>query len=246
MTRILCWCCLLSQPLFADPFCQQPLTLVYTGDWYPYIHRENDSRYSGQDKTLLSKVLEQLNCELRILPLPERRVEKDLLSGQIDVVIAASKNNHRLERFWFSIPYRVQHNVLVYRQDQSLPVNPGLLRAWLTENRIIALNGGGWFGHEVERLKHSPYARQLLHVESFGSRLDMLRLGRIDGFIDDRVAVQAHIKEDNLTDLRILDEPIHVTPQHFMFSRVRLNREFIDAFNQILNEMTELQKLPET
>lgn len=239
IVTVLCWFCMLCPPLSANTLCPEPLTLVYTGDWRPYIYRETDSRYSGQDKALLAEVLDQMNCKLRILPLPERRVHKDLLSGQIDVVIAASKNDQRLAQFWFSVPYRIQHNVLVYRKDQSLPANPSLLRAWITENRIIALNGGGWFGYEVERLKSSEYGRQLMHLESFESRLDMLRLGRIDGFIDDLLAVQTHIKEENLTDLSIVDEPIHVTPQHFMFSKVRLDAEFIQAFNQTLIEHTD-------
>ncbi|WP_188503285.1 substrate-binding periplasmic protein [Lacimicrobium alkaliphilum] len=235
----MCWCCLLSPPVLANALCPEPLTLVYTGDWRPYIYRENDSRYSGQDKTLLAEVLEQMNCELSVLPLPERRVEKDLLTGRIDVVIAASKNTQRLRQFWFSVPYRIQHNVLVYRQDQPLPANPSLLRAWITKSRIIALNGGGWFGHEVERLKNSEYGQRILHLESLESRLEMLRLGRIDGFIDDLLAVQDYIKAENLTDLKIVEQPIHVTPQHFMFSKASLDSEFIQAFNQILIEMTD-------
>ncbi|ALS97036.1 hypothetical protein AT746_01235 [Lacimicrobium alkaliphilum] len=236
---------MLSSSLDADAFCQQPLTLVYTGDWPPYFFRVNDSTYSGTDKVLLESALAKMGCHLEILPLPEKRVEMALRSGQADVVIAASKNPKRQQQFWFSAPYRQQHNVLVYRTDVVLPENQGSVRSWLERGWLIALNGGGWFGNEIEQLKHSRLGVSLLHVESFGSRLDMLRLGRIDGFIDDSLAVQVRIREENLTDLRILDKPVHVTPQHFMFSRARLDTEFIDAFNQILGKITEVQKLPE-
>lgn len=233
---------MLSPSLSANALCQQPLTLVYTGDWPPYFFRVNDSTYSGTDKDLLKSTLAKMDCGLEILPLPEKRVEMALRSGQADVVIAASKNPERQQQFWFSAPYRQQHNVLVYRTDGVLPENQGSVRSWLEHGRLIALNGGGWFGKEIEQLKHSRLGVSLLHVESFGSRLDMLRLGRVDGFIDDSLAVQARIREENLTDLRILERPVHVTPQHFMFSRARLDAKFIKTFNQSLRTLKEQAK----
>ncbi|WP_088329565.1 transporter substrate-binding domain-containing protein [Lacimicrobium sp. SS2-24] len=229
----------------ASARCTEPLTLVFTGDWFPYLYRINDSSYAGSDKALLVETLAELDCQLEILPLPEKRVERALLSGQADIVIAASKSPKRLQNFWFSLAYRTQRNVLVYREDLSLPPEPGSLRSWLQEGRIIALNDGGWYGSNVEQLKRASLTGSLLHVESFGSRLDMLSLGRVDGFIDDAEAINAYIAKHQLKDLRMVNEAIHTTPQHFMFSRQNLAPEFINAFNQALSETLKTTTTPD-
>ncbi|GAB3013108.1 substrate-binding periplasmic protein [Bowmanella dokdonensis] len=225
---------LLSWQANGRELCPEPLTLVFSGDWYPYIYLDEQGDYRGEDLTLLRDTLAAMNCELFILPLPERRTRQDLQSGRVDIALSATRTAEREKLFLFSRPYRLQSIVMVHRRDDRTTAALDNLTDLVKQNKLVALNRIAWYGLEVDALLRSAWSRQLMHVETFASRLELLRRGRVDAFIDDKGAVQAEILRSHLQDLTISPRPVDVSEQHFMFSKAKVNQAFVDEFNRQL------------
>lgn len=233
--RLLLILCLIAGPGLAQTFCPHPINLVFSGDWYPYFYLDKQGQYSGRDLELLRKGLMRMDCELAILHLPERRISADLLSGRVDVAIAATLTEQRQKQFMFSIPYRLQTIVLVYRKSDRQTAALDTILDLVQQNKLVALNRGGWYGHEVAAVLDSKWARQLMHVETFASRLELLRRGRVDAFIDDKDTVLAEMQRNGLTDLALITRPLDIAEQHYMFSKIKLDEAFVTEFNRQLS-----------
>ncbi|MBT1064286.1 transporter substrate-binding domain-containing protein [Bowmanella sp. Y26] len=243
MKRMLILLSLISSHAYSETFCQQPIRIVFSGDWYPYFYQDKQGQYTGVDIDLLRQALNNMGCKLNIMHLPERRITNDLLSGRIDVAIAATETEERQAQFILSVPYRQQTNVLVYRKADKRTSALNTVSEMVQQNKLIALNRGGWFGPEVAGILDSKWARQLMHVETFASRLELLRRGRVDAFIDDQETVLAEIDRLHLNDLCIIPRPVDVADQHYMFSKMHLDDRFISEFNRQLSQL--LPNLPE-
>lgn len=241
MKRMLIVLGLLSSSVHSETYCHHPIRIVFSGDWYPYFYQDKHGDYTGQDLELLRKSLENMGCELSIVQLPERRITTDLLSGRVDVAIAASLTEARQQQFLLSAPYRQQTTVLVFRKANKKTAALDTVSELVHQNKLIALNRGGWFGEEVARILASKWARQLIHVETFASRLELLRRGRIDAFIDDKETVQANMDRLHLSDLCVIPRPVDVAEQHYMFSKMRLDEAFVSEFNRQLSRLLDNQ-----
>ncbi|GGO65607.1 substrate-binding periplasmic protein [Bowmanella pacifica] len=241
MKRVFIVLGLLSSSVHSETYCHHPIRIVFSGDWYPYFYQDKQGDYTGQDLELLRESLENMGCELNIVQLPERRITADLLSGRVDVAIAASLTEARQRQFLLSVPYRQQSTVLVFRTANKKTAALDTVSELVRQNKLIALNRGGWFGAEVASILKSKWARHLIHVETFASRLELLRRGRVDAFIDDRETVLANINKLHLSDLCIIPRPVDVAEQHYMFSKMRLDDDFLSEFNRQLSRLLDNQ-----
>ncbi|MFT5295496.1 MAG: membrane-bound lytic murein transglycosylase MltF [Colwellia sp.] len=101
------------------PECKNALRLGVIEEWYPYVYQDEKGGSAGADTNLLSQILNIMGCRLDIIYFPERRMFKEFEAGHVDIVLGASKNKGRLDKFLYSKPYRVETNKFIHRIDDN-------------------------------------------------------------------------------------------------------------------------------
>lgn len=221
--------------------CKLPLTLSSTTDWYPYIFKDKQGNSSGIDVSLLTQILDEMQCQLAVVQFPERRSLFELNQGHMDIGLGASKNNARVERFYYSTPYRLEINKFIYRYQDRKITNASSLNDLLKTKVKIAINLAGWYGNEIEMAKidHNNF----VYSDTVKRRLKMLNFDRVDIVIDDEVVLCSELLRTRYSGLSIHPMELYKTDIHFIFNKKSISKNFVNKFNKILNKMRDNGRL---
>ena len=217
--------------------CKLPLTLSSTTDWYPYIFKDKQGNSSGIDVSLLTQILDEMQCQLAVVQFPERRSLFELNQGHMDIGLGASKNNARVERFNYSTTYRLEINKFIYRYQDRKITNASSLNDLLKTKVKIAINLAGWYGNEIEMAKidHNNF----VYSDTVKRRLKMLNFDRVDIVIDDEVVLCSELLRTRYSGLSIHPMELYKTDIHFIFNKKSISKNFVNQFNKILNKMRD-------
>ncbi len=220
----------------ATPFkeCRTPLTLSSTTDWYPYIYQQ-DNESAGIDVELLRLILEQMDCQLKVLHYPERRSMFELNSGNIDIALGASKTKEREHLFHYSVTYRNEKNRFAYHTSDQQLAQISSLQDIVAAKKIIAINLAGWYGDEIEQAK--TLYNGFVFSDTVNKRLKMLSYQRVDLVIDDDIVLCSELERASLTKLALHPVILSSANIHFIFNKQTISKEFVEHFNQVLSAM---------
>jgi len=221
----------------SSPFeeCKTPLTLSSTTDWYPYIFKNELGKSAGIDVALLTNILTEMQCDLTVVQFPERRSLFELKQGHMDIGLGASKNKTRIEKFYYSLPYRHEVNKFIYRdKDTDISIATSLTEL-LKSNKQIAINLAGWYGEEIESAQIDY--NNFIFSDTVNKRLKMLYFNRVDVVIDDEVVLCSELLRSNYTGLSIHPMELYKADIHFIFNKKSISQGFVDEFNQVLKQM---------
>lgn len=225
--------------------CQSELVVSYNGDWKPYFYQFGNDLYEGIDFTLLNRVVTAMGCKVDVLPMTEARSIIELGKGSFDISIGASYPPERAEQFYYSLPYR-QEVIGVMFFNNAAHNRHTQLREVLEQGGIVGINISGYFGDLVEALK-AQYPKQFVHGFSLPERIAMLSQGKVDAVVDDRGALCHQMKGLRVTslaslseedsDLVLSDEILHDNEVFFLFSRLTVDKAYVESFNHHLSNV---------
>lgn len=182
---------------------QEAGTLVVgtEGTYSPFsFHEGGAGELTGYDVEIITAVAEQLGVEVEFVETPWDAIFAALDAGRVDVVAnQVSITPQRLERYLFSEPYTYSPGVLIVAEGSDIASFDDLSGRTsaqsLTSNwATIATESGA----DVEE------------VEGFAQAAELLRSGRVDATINDRLTyldyVQSQGGETGLVDVAETEE----------------------------------------
>jgi len=229
--------------------CERPLVVSYSGDWAPYFVNSGHDQYAGTDFLLFSHVMQALPCPYVVLPMHEKRAQREQQKGTVDVFIGATFTQERAEQFHFSVPYRNGRIGFAYISDNETERSrPLTLSQRLTRGEIAALNIDGFFGDEVTLLKRQ-FPDQFRHGFGIAERVAMLMAGQVSIVVDDITALCAYILRVNedtntLPTLALGAEILSESEVRYMFNKLTVDIDMFDRFEQQLKREIAATPLP--
>ncbi len=244
MRFLLLFCSLFAA--FAQACDERPLR-VYVSDWPPYMRLETPGevppQVTGIDARILKAVMAHAGCRFEWVEMPVERASKALRSGQMDLMMAASRIPSRESWARFSRPYRDEVIELV--GDLGAAPRDSWLGLVNTNLRIMAPRSG-WYGPAYEAARVPLIkAGRLVFMEDYDAGVAMLKAGRVDLVMGDSHALRDSSRRVGL----VLSRPVlapHRAPVHFMYSRRSVDRAVVqrlDASIQALHENGTLERL---
>lgn len=235
---ILMVCYWVSQLAIASELPKQ-LKLAVDKGWAPYVYLDEEQSICGTDATLLLTVLEQMGIAVRRVDIPSQRLKIKINNGEVDIVIGAAKNKERQRKNYFSESYRSEKISYAYLKSAYIQLNDPI-EILLDTGSVVAVNLAGWFGEPFEALK-AQYRGQLVHVEEHRRALKMLKLNRLHAMVGDRFSLMVMIEDVAKGEMQVSNTIIHEQPVYFMFSRQKVDQQFMATFDSYL-----MQNLGET
>ncbi|MAJ69823.1 MAG: hypothetical protein CBB67_019170 [Alteromonadaceae bacterium TMED7] len=213
---------------------EESFDLAVTVDWKPYLYINQQGEPDGEDLRLLRRTLQRLGYELNAQRLPEQRMALELKQGEVDVILGAAYTKTREAQNFYSIPYRKETIVFGFRFSRNPYFRDVNVSSLLQQNFLVSVNKSGWFGEEFQRNALDDHDRNLIHAEGTMRRMQLLKMGRVDAVVGDRKVLEAAAQQLGLDDFMVSKQVIHETRVHFLFSRNRVDKAFMQRFNQAL------------
>lgn len=214
--------------------CEAPLR-VFVNDWPPYVNvsRDGDAlNVDGLDVNVLKALAREAGCTLAWVELPVDRAHAALRTGQVDLLMAASRIPSRESYAWFSRPYRRETIAVVGT------LGTPEVRGWpeITGRALtVAVPRRGWYGKDYEQHRQALLQQgQLSFMGDYRGGVAMLKAGRVDLVMGDTHALEAAAREVEL----VLSRPMMTLsdgPVHLMFSRATVSRDLVRRVDAILS-----------
>jgi polar amino acid transport system substrate-binding protein len=163
-----------------------------------------------------------------------------LETGEVDVLVGASRTPEREQYARFSLPYRSETVLLYVRSDRlaqyqqlrsftdllALPVHWLAMRdSWL----------GPQFAAERARLLGD---KQVSEFEAYPQGVTMLRYGRGELLLAPDTFGE-YLKREQISDIVALASAMHSEPVHFMFSKISVSETELNRFNRALKRVQQ-------
>lgn len=218
-------------------YCPKAMTIVYYGNWYPYMFLQ-DGHFKGIDYEFLMKIANKINCLIVVNSLPERRAHKELAHGNSLVMSGATITEERQKYAYFSKPYRAEIMSLFYlNKDQH---NERSIDEIFQQSKMIAINAAAYYGPLVENYRQSTIAKKFNHVPSLERRIAMIERKRAEAMVEDHIAGCYYLHKSRAITMEDISwHQVNHTDVAFMFSKVAVTKAFIAIFNQTMQQLIE-------
>lgn len=220
--------------------CEHPLRVVF-GTMPPFMQPDGRGDYSGLEVELVRAIVRQAGCTLQVLPeLPRKRRYSMFLSGEIDMLLAATETPERREIAWFTAPYRQETTSLfvLSRNAERLRVVDSFDSMLARRVSLLSLSIG-WFGPEyAQALPRLGAANLVSHFDNLRQGLSMLAAGRGDVLMGDRVAILHAARERGIALTELSYTPARESV-HLMLSRKSVSEADWRALNQAVQTLEE-------
>ncbi len=214
--------------------CEAMLKVGGDLEWPPYAYIQH-MEVQGEDVQLARTVFDKANYCLTFIDMPsvDRGIE-ELHEGDLDVLMAASFNEARGKKAWFSSPYR-QETVILFSHTQS-QITGKTIQDLFQRGASFAVNSGSFAGDAFGILQRE-YAQQIIYLSSTAQRLLMLNSARIDFVVEDQFAGLHIAKENQLLNIKATEHIVYQDPIHFMLSRKRFDQQRVSQINRIIEAL---------
>jgi len=198
--------------------------------WFPFIYREYDS-FQGPEYQLLERLASEAGCQLEYIERPWLRALHELSQGQLDMLYGASHTAEREAFAQFSTPYRVEQFHLIVAAHAPVFTS---LSHWLEYQpaQRFGLIRGFYYGSVLDPLlRDASLAQRRTEVGSDAQLLELLRIGRIDGYWVEALVADSKMLQGGLQMLALPD--VAGEPMHLMFGR-QVPLHTVQRFNQAI------------
>lgn len=217
--------------------CQRKLAVAATGVWGSGIRQTEELLLDRQWLEAVASeagfCLQQEQRETLI----NRRLAM-LESGEIDLLVGASRTPDRERVGWFSTPYRVEQVLLFVRSDE--------LRHYRHLQRFDQLLAmplpwlavrDSWLGPDYAAARAELLrTERVFEFDTFPQGLAMLRFGRGELLLAPDTFLRFLLRE-NVHDVAMLPTPLHSEPVHFMLSRASISQAEFDRFDAAVRQI---------
>lgn len=214
------------------------------GEYPPFQYSDSNNNIIGFNSDLIEEIFKSLDESViqQKDSAPWKRQIENIKSGQLDILMDASKTTERAKFSNFSIPYRKEFIILIVRKNESSKFKINKIEDIISSDlKKLGVQQGYYYGNEFKLLLKNKIFKQKLTVVRNSRQLhEMLIKKRIDGYFYGRENFQLKSQSDSSHFKKTEQHPL---PQiatgeiFFMFSKKTIPTKFIQKFNHSLQKL---------
>ena len=214
--------------------------------WEPYQFIDIGEQDRGLDIDIAEATAELMGCELEFQQATWVDLLYDMQSGDVDLLMGASKTAERETYAYFSQGYRDEHFVLFVREEDQRQYSDMSLIDILESDKRIGIVDSYYYGDEFQEYyiqrRDDDSGNGAEFVSAMMGEFNLVRLldHDIDGFLEDRVVGHSLIRRKGLSEyIAPADIELSSGSVYVMFSKESTDEDLVETFNQALDELRE-------
>jgi cystine transport system substrate-binding protein len=202
------------------------LTVATEGTYRPFSYHDQTGELVGFDVEIAEAVADKLGLEVSFQETQWDAIFAGLEAGRFDVIAnQVSINPEREEKYLFSAPYSVSPGVIVVPEDDDSIASFADLAGKTTAQSLTS----NWY-----ELAESSGAT-VEAVEGWAQAVALLKQGRVDATINDKLTFLDYETTDGPTGLKIAAETDD--PASSAFALTQDKQALVDAIDDALEEL---------
>lgn len=191
----------------------------------PFIVYKND-HWQGVTIELLQMLVEDIGCQLEIIPSPWLRALRLVERGELDVLVHMTYSTERNNHFYFIGPHHLEQIYLVGAKHAFAGVT-NVQQLKKHGKGMIAYLNGSYYGEEMDKIINSKDSNSIfVAIVSNRDKISLLLNNRVEGVLDDLMAFTAwrdDLGEQNKTLKPILK--VYENPVYFGFNKKTISAD---------------------
>lgn len=229
-----------AAPLLELP-CKRTVVSRSATNMPPYSFLNDKQQLTGYRIEFMQQLFARLGCHLEILTdSPWKRALMLLESGEIDVLMNASKSAEREAYAWFSKPYEDEKVAVFVAAAQRDQLQLKQLADIAAKGYSVGIIRGNYYGPQVSALLEQPAFRKYV-VEAIDkpALYQFVLRGRVQLYLDYFPNGLLALRDEKLDQqiVRYPLPPITIGQVHFMLSKKTVSEEFVRQLDLALAEM---------
>jgi polar amino acid transport system substrate-binding protein len=193
----------------------------------------------NKDLKLLQKALAKLDCQVNFVTMPFGRAIVELENGRVDIIDGAYKTAERQKFAWYSDFVSDSYSVMFMRKNHFKKHPIASLQDIAKHQFRIGTQIGAIYSDEFNRLLADKNFASLVYPNTSRKALwNMLKIGRIDGFISELSQGLDELESLNLAkQIGPTDFVVSTQPMHFIYSKKSISADFVKAVDLELRKL---------
>ncbi|MCM3695693.1 amino acid ABC transporter substrate-binding protein [Microbacterium oleivorans] len=213
------------------------LTVATEGTYRPFTYHDETGKLVGYDVEIIEAVAEKLDLKVEFQETQWDGIFAGLDAGRVDVIAnQVSINPEREEKYLFSEPYTVSPSVVVVQEDDDSISSFADLKGKKTAQSLTS----NFFQLAEEA------GADVTPIEGWAQAVELLRQGRVDATVNDKLTFLDYEKTNGPTGLKIAAE---TDPAQSAVVATKDKTALIEKIDDALDELREdgtLAKISET
>ncbi len=204
------------------------LTVATEGTYRPFSFHDDGGTgdLTGFDVEIIQAVADKLDLEVEFQETQWDAIFAGLDAGRFDVIAnQVSINEERQEKYLFSSPYTVSPGVIVVAEDDDSISSFDDLEGKTTAQSLTS----NWYELATES------GAKVEGVEGWAQAVELLRQGRVDATINDKLTFLDYETTNSPTGLKIAAETDEAGEQAFVFTKDKT--ALVEAIDGALDEL---------
>ncbi|PKR77591.1 amino acid ABC transporter substrate-binding protein [Halalkalibacillus sediminis] len=218
-----------SSNLYDEIMDEGVISVGTEGTYAPFTFHNEEDELTGYDVEVMREVADRMGIEVEFHETQWDSMFAGLNAERFDVIANQVGINvdDRKEKYDFSEPYTYSGAVVVVPED-----NEDITSFEDLEGKQSAQSLTSNFGSIAEE-----NGAELIGVEGLAQSIELIKQGRVDVTVNDKLAVLEYMNETNDPTIKIAAEEEDVSQSAFAFNKG--NEKLVEAFNEALAEMRE-------
>ncbi|MCS3443877.1 amino acid ABC transporter substrate-binding protein [Microbacterium phyllosphaerae] len=204
------------------------LTVATEGTYRPFSFHDDGGTgdLTGFDVEIIQAVADKLDLEVEFQETQWDAIFAGLDAGRFDVIAnQVSINDEREEKYLFSEPYTVSPGVIVVAEDDDSISSFDDLKGKTTAQSLTS----NWYELATDS------GATVEGVEGWAQAVELLRQGRVDATVNDKLTFLDYEKTNSPSGLKIAAETDDAGKQAFVFTKDKT--ALVEAIDGALDEL---------
>lgn len=227
-------------PLLDFP-CQRTVVSRSATNMPPYSFLNAQQQLVGYRVEFMQQLFARLNCPLEILTdSPWKRSLMLMESGDIDVLMNASKSVDRERYAWFSVPYEDEKVALFVAAQQKDSFRIRQLSDIATQGHSLGIIRGNYYGPQIGALlEQQSFKKHIIEAIDKQQLYQFVLRGRVELYLDYFPNGLLALRDEKLDKqiVRYPLSPVTIGQVHFMLGRQSVSEKFVRALDAELAKM---------
>ena len=229
-----------AAPMLELP-CQRAVVSRSATNMPPYSFLDEKQQLTGYRIEFMQQLFGRLGCKLEVLTdSPWKRALMLLESGEIDVLMNASKSSDREAYAWFSTPYEDEKVAVFVAAAQRDQLRLKQLADIAEKGYSVGIIRGNFYGSQFSALLEQPaFRKNVVEAIDKAALYQFALRGRVQLYLDYFPNGLLALRDEKLDQqiVRYPIPPITIGQVHFMLSKKTVSAEFVRQLDLALTDM---------
>ncbi|MEH7222796.1 amino acid ABC transporter substrate-binding protein [Bacillus sp. JJ1566] len=204
------------------------LTVGTEGTYAPYTFHNEEDQLTGYDVEVIREVAKRMDLKVEFMETQWDSMFAGLNSKRFDLIAnQVGINEDRLANYDFSEPYTYSSAVLVVPKDNSDITTFADLKGRKAAQSLTSNYGA----------IAQENGAEIVGVEGLAQSIQLIKQGRAEATVNDKLAVLDYIKSQGDKDIKIAASSEDVSEMAFTFNKG--NEDLVKAINEQLSAMRD-------